>query len=267
MSFAANRDKVALAQLAERNRLRAELASLGADKNRRFKAAREEGFDLLLSGANKDRITAKRQQQAEAAAARAGGRARQARRPDPTVPRRGWQQETVRMLAADGQQLRVRPHAEGESALLGGAEMGPACNGDAEHEHPQAAPPLHNRATSQAVAAASAEVEDTGEYGDDFEDELDDPGQAAAARQGHGRAAELQHEIAELRISLHELKSARAMGEAAGAEDEVEDEVSDEVSDEVEEEVEEVVVEEEMEEVGVVYELLDHLKALSYVPL
>ena len=165
MAFAPDRDKVRLAQLAERNRLRAELERLGADKSRRFKAAREEGFDLLLSGANKERITAKRQQQAEAAAARAGGRARQARRPDPTVPRKGWQQETVRMLAADGQQLRVRPHES-------------ASNGDAEHEQAQAAPPpQQGRATSRAAAAAGA----AGEYGDDFEEELDEPGEAGAA--------------------------------------------------------------------------------------
>ena len=110
------------------------------------------------------------------------------------------------MLAADGQQLRVRPHES-------------ASNGDAEHEQAQAAPPpQQGRATSRAAAAASA----AGEYGDDFEEELDEPGEAGAAmgaaRRGDGRAAELQHEIAELRISLHALKSARAMGEAAGAE-------------------------------------------------
>ena len=106
------------------------------------------------------------------------------------------------MLAADGQQLRVRPHES-------------VSNGDAEHEQAQAAPPpQQGRATSRAAAAASA----AGEYGDDFEEELDEPGEAGAAmgaaRRGDGRAAELQH--AKVRSALRVLWTAVHSGDDDG---------------------------------------------------
>ena len=178
-----------LAQLAERNRLRAELQSLSQDRDRRFKAAREEGFDLLLSGANKERIAAKRQQPAGRGVA---ARGRPARRAVPAVPKRGWQQSTINVLTADGQQLRLRPHAE-EAEMFGVAEAGPAYNSfgasadyaeslatsrrqAAEYERILAESRSPGRGVERAAAAAvgdEEEVEDTGEYGDDFEEDLE----------------------------------------------------------------------------------------------